>query len=31
MSLEDDLKTAFAEESEGCMKYFSFAKRPEHE
>ncbi len=31
MSLEDDLKTAFESESRAGMKYFSFAKRAEHE
>jgi len=31
MSLEDDLKTAFESESQASMKYFSFAKRAEHE
>jgi len=31
MSLEDDLKTAFESESRASMKYFSFAKRAEHE
>jgi len=31
MSLKDDLKTAFAGESQACMKYFSFARRAEHE
>jgi rubrerythrin len=31
MSLEDDLKTAFVSESQAGMKYFSFAKRAEHE
>jgi rubrerythrin len=31
MSLDNDLKTAFVSESQAGMKYFSFAKRAEHE
>lgn len=31
MSLEDDLKTAFVNESQAAMKYLSFSKRAAHE